>query len=528
MSDITLKGVIYARYSSDNQREESIEGQLRECKAYAEEKGITILGAYTDRALTARTDNRPQFQKLIEDSEKGMFEVVLVWKLDRFARNRFDSAHYKHILKKNGVKVISATEHISENSEGILMESLLEGMAEYYSAELSEKVRRGMKENALKGKHTSGSVPLGLCLDENRYFQIDEKLAPVVLEVFTRYKEGATMKELADDLNARGIRTVRGKEISLNVIERMLSNRKYIGEYWHHDMLIEDAIPAIVSKELFDLVQERRQKNKKAPARYKAEDAYLLTTKLYCGKCGAFMVGESGTSHTKEVHRYYRCVNTKKKKVCTKKAVKKDWIENLVIHYTKQVIMNDEIMERLVDTLYQLQNKESDILPTLKKQLADIQKRIENILNAIEAGIFTPSTKQRLDELERTKGQLEVSIMEEEWKKPIIEREDIAFFVYRFRELDLNYQEERQRLIDSFVNSVYLYDDKCVITFNYKEGTKTITLNDVEGSDLFASSASKRLSTKSIAFLFCLTCFSEKGCTDGFFCEIYCGCKITV
>ena len=513
MSDITLKGVIYARYSSDNQREESIEGQLRECNAYAKEKGITILGAYTDRAISGTKEDRPEFQKLIKDSEKGMFEVVLVWKLDRFARDRYYSAHYKHILKKNGVKVISATEHISENSEGILMESLLEGMAEYYSAELSEKVRRGMKENALKGKHTSGSVPLGLCLDANRYFQIDEKLAPVVLEVFIRYKEGATMKELADDLNARGIRTVRGKEISLNVIERMLSNRKYIGEYWYHDMLIEDAIPAIVSKDLFDLVQERRRKNKKAPARFKAEDAYLLTTKLHCGKCGAFMVGESGTSHTKEVHRYYRCVNTKKKKVCTKKAVKKDWIENLVIHYTKQVIMNDDMMERLIDMLYNLQNKESDILPTLKKQLADIQKRIENILNAIESGIFTPSTKQRLDELERTKSQLEVSIMEEEWKKPVLKREEISFFVYRFRGLDLDEQEERQRLIDSFVNSVYLYDDKCVITFNYKDGTKTITLKDVEGSNLFASSAVIAVKTidKSRWFFLFLAFFVRSG-----------------
>lgn len=251
-------------------------------------------------------------------------------------------------------------ENISESSEGILLEAMLEGFAEYYSADLSEKVKRGLTENALKGKHSGGSVPMGFRLDENLYYQIDTELAPIVLEVFVRYKEGATMQEIVNDLNARGVRTIRGKEISLNVIERMLRNRKYIGEYRYHDIVKEDAIPAIVSQELFDEVQEMRKKNKKSPARHKAEDDYLLTTKLYCGKCGAFMVGESGTSHTGRVHHYYRCVNTKKRKICTKKAVKKEWIEDLVIHYTMQAIMNDALMEHLIDTLFEFQKKEHD------------------------------------------------------------------------------------------------------------------------------------------------------------------------
>lgn len=151
-----MKGVIYARYSSDNQREESIEGQLRECKEYAERNDITILGTYIDRALSAKTDNRPEFQHMIKDSAKGLFDVVLVWKLDRFARNRYDSARYKNLLKKNGVKVISARENISEGSEGIILEAMLEGYAEYYSAELSEKVIRGLTDNALKCKYNGG------------------------------------------------------------------------------------------------------------------------------------------------------------------------------------------------------------------------------------------------------------------------------------------------------------------------------------------------------------------------------------
>jgi DNA invertase Pin-like site-specific DNA recombinase len=147
-----MKAVLYCRYSSDSQSENSIEGQLRESKAFAERKGMTILGTYIDRALSAKSDNRPEFQRMIKDSAKGLFDVIIVWKLDRFARNRYDSAHYKAILRKNGVKVISATEPISEDATGILLESLLEGMSEYYSAELAEKVKRGLIENALKCK----------------------------------------------------------------------------------------------------------------------------------------------------------------------------------------------------------------------------------------------------------------------------------------------------------------------------------------------------------------------------------------
>jgi len=156
-----MTAVIYARYSSDSQTENSIEGQLRECKSFVEKNGMTIVGDYIDRAFSAKSDARPQFQKMIKDSNKRLFDVVLVWKLDRFSRNRYDSAHYKSVLRKNGVKVVSATEAIAEDSTGILLESLLEGYAEFYSAELSEKVNRGMTENALKCKFNGGTIPMG-------------------------------------------------------------------------------------------------------------------------------------------------------------------------------------------------------------------------------------------------------------------------------------------------------------------------------------------------------------------------------
>ena len=191
-----MNAVIYARYSSDNQREESIEGQLRECKEYADQNGITVVRTYIDRALSAKTDSRPQFQQMIHDSATHTFEAVLVWKLDRFSRNRYDSAHYKRILKNNRVHVVSVTESISNTPEGIMLESLLEGMAEYYSAELAEKVSRGHKENALKAKFNGGPVPLGYRIDSEHHYQIDPNTAPVVQEAFHRYAAGESINNV--------------------------------------------------------------------------------------------------------------------------------------------------------------------------------------------------------------------------------------------------------------------------------------------------------------------------------------------
>ena len=251
-----MKAVIYARYSSDNQREESIEGQLRECTAFAEKNGITVLRHYIDRAFSARTDNRPEFQNMIRDSGKKLFDMIIVWKLDRFARNRYDSARYKATLKKNGVKVVSATEVISEGAEGIILESVLEGYAEYYSADLSEKVVRGMTENALKCKYNGATVPIGYRIDSEQHFQIDPLKAPFVLEAFKRYDEGATMTQIRDWLNAQGVKNSRGQPITYNNIQRLLSNRRYIGEYSYRSIIVPDGIPMIVPKELFDRVHQ--------------------------------------------------------------------------------------------------------------------------------------------------------------------------------------------------------------------------------------------------------------------------------
>ena len=488
-----MKGVIYARYSSDHQREESIEGQIRECTAFAEKNGITLLHNYIDRAYSAKTDNRPAFQEMIKDSHKKMFDVILVWKLDRFARDRFDSAHYKNLLKKNGVRVVSATEPISDGPDGIVIEALFEGMAEYYSAELAQKINRGMTENALKCKYNGGTLAVGYKINkETRLYEVDPLTAPIVTEAFNAYLDGKTMKQIADDFNAKGYRNTIGRKFSIDAISRMLQNRHYKGEYKFKDIVTPGGVPALIPIELFNAVQQRIVKTKKAPSSHKAIDDYLLTTKLYCGHCEAFMVGESGTSNTNKIYRYYKCATAKKRKGCHKKAVRKEWIEDIVINQIMRFLMDDEAIDELVDILMIAQKKENTTLPLLKQELREVEKSIKNMLDAIQNGIFTSSTKQRLEELEARKEDLEISIAREQMFKPLLEPKKIKFFLHQFRKLDTTKLEHRRSLIDNFVNAVFLHDDRIDFVFNYQKGTKTVTFKELEeasegSSDLIVS-----------------------------------------
>ena len=507
-----MTAVIYARYSSDNQREESIEGQIRECTAYAEKNGITVVKHYIDRALSAKTDNRPDFQQMIKDSEKRLFDIVLVWKLDRFARNRYDSAHYEYQLERNHVKLVSATEPISDSPAGIMVKSMLTGMAEYYSAELSEKVVRGMTENVLKGKYNGGTIPIGFKVDEEKFFQIDPLKAPFVVEAFQRYNEGATMKELMNWLNDSGVTTNRNQKFTYNSVQTLLTNKRYIGENHFKDIVMPDSIPAIVDKDLFEEVQQKIKKNSRAPARHKAEDDYLLTTKLFCGMCGAMMFGECGTGRNKVVRHYYKCATAKRFKTCKKKTVRKEWLEDLVIAETMKLIQDDAVIDAIVAEVMELQDQENTTLPLLEKQMREVENGIENMLNAIQAGVLTNSTKLRLEKLEAQQKELEVRIAEEKIARPRLSENQVRFWLTRFRKLDPNVKSHRETLINTFVNAVYLYDEKVLITFNYKDGTKTITFDEIaakdapegNGSDLGCFAPPKNLSVyNTLRFLFC-------------------------
>lgn len=439
-----MKAVIYARYSSDNQREASIEGQIRECTAFAEKNGITVLRHYIDRAISAKTDNRPEFQNMIKDSNKKLFDMIIVWKLDRFARNRYDSARYKAQLKKNGVKVVSATEVISDGAEGIILESMLEGFAEYYSVDLSEKVVRGMTDNALKCMFNGGTLPMGYVIDAEQHFQIDPVTAPYILDAFKQYDEGTTMKQIRDWLNEQGMKNTRGNPLTYNSVQHL----------------------------------------------------------LFCGYCGAYLCGESGTSRTGVVHHYYKCVSVKKKrKECHKKPVKKGWIEDLVVSETMKMIMDDDAIEAIVSMLMELQEQDNTNIPLYERQLQETNTKIRNLINAIQQGVLTKSTKESLEELEAAKEELETRLANEQLSKPPkISAEFMTFWLHRFRKLDVTKQSHRKMLIDTFINAIYLYDDKMLITFNYKDRTKKITFSEIQeaskrdasGSDLECSPAPKK------------------------------------
>ncbi len=306
------------------------------------------------------------------------------------------------------------------------------------------------------------------------------------------------MKELRDWLNDSSIKNTQGRELTYNSIQHLLKNRRYMGEYTYRDIVVPGGIPAIVPQDLFDQVQERMEKNKKALARHKAKDDYLLTTKLFCGYCGAYLCGEGGTSRTGVVHHYYKCVSVKKKRTeCHKKPVKKEWIEDLVVRGTMKIVMDDAAIEAIVSMLMDLQSRESSSLPLYEQQLREIETAIQNMLNAIQQGILTKSTKARLEELEATKEELETRIACEKLEKPKISAEFMTFWLHRFHKLDVRQKTHRKMLIDTFINAIFLYDIKMVITFNYKEGTTTITFADFNatlatqktGSDLDCSTA---------------------------------------
>ena len=269
--------------------------------------------------------------------------------------------------------------------------------------------------------------------------------------------------------------------MNLNSVQRMLSNRRYMGEYTFRDIVVPDGIPAIVPKELFDRVQEKMAKNKKSPARHKAEDDYLLTTKLFCGYCGAYLCGESGTSRTGVVHHYYKCVSVKKKRTdCHKKPVRKEWLEDMVVNATMKMLMNDATIGAIVSALMTLQDEENVNLPLYEKQLRETKTAIDNLLNAIQQGLLTRSTKERLDALEAAQDELENKIACEKLAKPRITEEQLRFFLEKFRKMDVANQAQRKMLIDTFVNAIFLYDDKVVLTYNFHEGTETISFEELQ------------------------------------------------
>lgn len=456
-----MKAVIYARYSSNNQTEQSIEGQLRVCNNYAQMHGIAVVGTYIDRALSGRTDRRPEFQRMIVDAERANWDIVLVYKFDRFARSMYDDSRYKKRLQDCGKQVVSASEHIPTGAEGKLAEGMLVVFNQYYSEELAIKTRRGMKESAYKCQVT-GNPPFGYYNGKDKKYHINDLEAVAVQEIYTHYAAGDKVQDIINWLTDHGYKTRLGKQFNKNTIANIIKNPRYKGVYMYDDIIIEGGMPAIIEERTWETAQRRLIMSKSGTSRRK--DIYMLTGKAYCGECHEPMNGESGKSRNGMLYRYYKCSSRKKGTGCTAETVQKDLLEQTVIQHTRSLFGNDETTRKVAaEVARQLQDirDNNTSAKAAAKALEDTNKGINNILAAIEQGIFTAATKDRLEELESKKAQLEETLEIESAKAPDLAAEDIQQIVKNLVENS----KSDQTLIDTFVYRVFVYDDHCVIVY---------------------------------------------------------------
>lgn len=483
-----MNAVIYARYSSHNQREESIEGQLKVCYEFAQKNGYTVVGEYIDRALSGTSDARPDFLKMIDDSCKHGFEFVIVYQLDRFARNRYDSATYKARLKKNGVRVLSARENITDDASGILVEGLLESMAEYYSAELAQKIKRGMAINAEKCLANGSNPGLGFKVAPDRHYIIDPDTAPLVVRIYEEYAAGKTVVDICESLNNQGYKTSSGGKFNKNSLRKMLQNKRYIGYYLYKDTETPGGMPRIISDELFNKVQEIMQKNRNAPARAKAKQEYLLTTKLFCGKCREMMTGIKGISHTGTAYYYYKC-NRAKRKQCDKKVIQKEYIEDLVIAECRKLLTAANI-EKIAHEVVALceREKDSSNLRRIEKLIRDNERKQANLMNAVAECDIESVRKALYTEISRLNTEhdtLKSEYATEQASSVSLTIAEVKFFLNQLKKGNVDDISYRKTLINVFVNAIYLYDDKMTIIFN--SGDKPVTVDDQLLSEIESS-----------------------------------------
>lgn len=485
--DVSKKAVVYARYSSHNQQEQSIEGQIAMAKQYAAQKGYTIIHEYCDRAKTGTNDNREEFQRMLRDCAKHQFSIIIVWKVDRFGRNREEITFNKYKAKKHGVHVEYVAENIGQGPEGVILESVLEGMAEYYSLQLSQNVRRGLMESAKKHHVISGQITLGYRIGADKSYELDPVTAPIAKKIFEMYADGSTEFEIISYLNSQGLRTPRGVAWNRSSLKKMLHNERYIGTYIFKDVIHdEDAIPAIVDKETFRRVQERLKINRRMPSHRWSHSDYLLTGKLRCGLCGSTMVGKSGSSHTGEKHCYYCCLTRLNDKSCSKGNIRQDTLEDLVLKETHHILDNQELLEYIADKtweLYQKEDEDTAEADAMKAELDSAEKGLTNLMKAAEAGMPYDLIQSRVAELTAQRDQLKRALAERELSKgPVLTRDHILFFLEKFRDGDVRDANCQKRLIETFVNSVFLYEDRVVIAYNYSGENNTVTIEDIKKS----------------------------------------------
>lgn len=449
------KVVFYGRYSSVNQTEQSIEGQLHVCEKFAAQNDLQIVRQYVDRALSGTSDNRPEFQQMIADSSSGAFEAVLIYKLDRFARNRYDSAIYKKKLRDNGVRVISATENITDTPEGIIMEGLLEAMDEYYSAELGRKMKRGKEESFHKGKFIGHRPPFGYRVVDHR-LEIDEVTAPIAQEIFQRFADGERQNQILVDLNRRGILNPIGRKWNKVNISTMLANRIYIGKYTIKTMEGEMPCPALISQEVFAMAQQKKAESIHQARANKSDYDYILTGRMTCAQCGASVCG----SCMQQKYHYYQC-----HKHCGFR-LRADELHERVRTALHEYLTEDKLDE-LAGAAYAEYEKEeapASERELLEQELADVKKKLGNAVNAVLSGYDSEELKNSIRQLEARKAELSDLLDTVSVPAPKLTQEHFRTALQLI--IENAQSDDLHVLLDTVVNRIIVNDQKVVICIN--------------------------------------------------------------
>ena len=495
--------VAYYRYSGGSrQTEQSIEGQRRDCEAYARAHGMTILREYVDRHISGKTDDRPAFQQLVADSAAHTFDAVICWKTDRLARNRYDSAVYKKKLRDNGVEILYAAESNISGAEGIIIEGLMEALAEYYSAELAEKARRGMRESALKGKALGSSRPLGLTVDADKHYIIEPTGAEAVRYIFEQYAAGLSSSSIVERLNAMGLRTSHGGPFNKSSINRIIRNEMYRGVYVSKkfDVRIEGAIPAIIDNDLWERAQKMFERNRQSRTPHASRADYILSGKLYCGECGCLMKGVCGrSSGNGQMYHYYACPGRSIGRACTRKNIPQDELEAMVVNSVADLLLEPALLEQIADAIVELQQAEAarpdPEKQALEKSLSDVRSKIQNILTAIENGTSSAALSARLADLEQQESTLSYQLSSLTAKKPLtFTRDQILFLLQQFRVSPSERTKAYcRRLVDTFVDHIELTNTELILYFNLSDETVDKNKKAPRSNPSEESSTEKRL-----------------------------------
>ena len=457
-------GVIYARYSSHAQNDASIEQQVEKCEAYARAAGVRIIEIYADRAMSGKNDKRPEFQRMLRDSAKGKFEVVIAWKSNRIGRNMVEALVNDSKLLDNGVETRYVEEDFDDSAAGRFALRSMMNLNQFYSENMAEDIYRGLEDAAKKGRCLA-HVPLGYRKSAEGTFEVNPDTAPIVREIFTRYTQGETLASIIDDFNARGLRTSRGGLWNKNSFSKLLTNERYKGVYKWSDIRIEGGVPAIIDEDTFARAQEilahRGAVNGRRHGDIKMD--FLLTGKLYCGHCGKPMRGTSGTSKGGKTYYYYACASG------DKSPVRKDIIEPLIAKAIQENVMTDDVINWIADNVLELQdamNSHSQ-LQYYKDRMDESQKALNNLMRAVENGLVSTTVTVRIADLEKEIAEFQKQIKREEKNVSSLTREMIIFYFEKFRTGKATDATVQKQLFKQFVERINLYDDHCDIRFGY-------------------------------------------------------------